>query len=217
VGIAPEARDHLFEPFFTTKLAGSGTGLGLSTVYGIVEQHRGTISVSSEPGRGTSFQIDLPMTEQPRVKEHEEREEPVRGGTETLLVAEDFENVRRIVVTLLEGAGYRVFTAAHGDEALARLNEQGGEIDLALLDVVMPLRSGPEVATLAARAHPGLRVLFTSGFTDTPASLAAIPEGRLLRKPYVRDDLLRRVRRALDEPAETPPASPTAGPAAQTA
>lgn len=200
VGIAPEIRDRIFDPFFTTKPAGSGTGLGLSTVYGIVEQHHGTVAVRSEPGRGARFEIELPMTEQKEAAAELHREEPVRGGSETLLVAEDFENVRHVVVALLEAAGYRVLSAVHGDDALARIREHGDEIALAILDVMMPFKTGPEVAALAAATHPKLRFLFTSGYNDVPLSLSHVPKGRLLQKPYVRDDLLRRVRRALDEP-----------------
>jgi PAS domain S-box-containing protein len=199
-GISPEIRDRIFDPFFTTKPPGSGTGLGLSTVYGIVQQHHGGVAVRSEPGRGASFEIELPVGEQSDAVEAPGEEEPVRRGTETLLVAEDFENVRRVVVALLEGAGYRVLTAAHGDEALACIRERGGDIALALLDVVMPFKTGPEVATLAAETHPKMRFLFTSGYSDVSPSLSRIPEARLLRKPYVSDDLLRRVRRVLDEP-----------------
>lgn len=200
-GIAPEIRDRIFDPFFTTKPPGSGTGLGLSTVYGIVEQHGGVVAVHSEPGRGARFEVLLPMEEQDRAAEALRQEEPVRGGTETLLVAEDFDNVRKVVVALLEAAGYRVLPAVHGDEALAILRERGNEIALALLDVMMPFKTGPEVAALSAETHPKLRVLFTSGYSDAPQSLSRIPEERLLRKPYAPDELLRRIRGALDEPA----------------
>jgi PAS domain S-box-containing protein len=199
-GIAPEIRDRIFEPFFTTKPPGSGTGLGLSTVYGIVEQHHGVVTVWSERGHGTRFEIKLPMSDEADAVQASEAEEPVRGGSETLLVAEDFENVRRVVVNLLESVGYRVLTAAHGDAALRCLRSRGDEISLALLDVMMPFKTGPEVAVLAAQTHPRVRFLFTSGYTDVPGALSSIPEDRVLRKPYVRDDLLRRVRRALDEP-----------------
>lgn len=199
-GIAPEIRDRIFDPFFTTKPAGSGTGLGLSTVYGIVEQHHGTIAVTSEPGHGARFEIDLPTAEEPGVPRAARQEEPVRGGSETLLVAEDYENVRHVVVALLEAAGYRVLTAEHGDDALARISEHGDEIALALLDVMMPFKTGPDVAALAHETHPNMRFLFTSGYADASGAVSSIPGGLLLHKPYVRDDLLRRVRHALDEP-----------------
>ena len=199
-GIAPEIRDRIFDPFFTTKPAGSGTGLGLSTVYGIVEQHHGTITVTSEPDHGTRFEIDLPMAEELGVPREKKKEERVLGGSETLLVAEDYENVRRAVVALLEAAGYKVLVAEHGDDALARIREHGSAIALALLDVMMPFKSGPEVAALAREAHPKMRFLFTSGYADISGPLSSIPEEVLLRKPYVRDDLLRRVRHALDQP-----------------
>lgn len=199
-GIAPEIRDRIFEPFFTTKPPGAGTGLGLSTVYRIVEQHHGSVSVQSEPGRGACFEIDLPMSQEVGAVEVLRQQEPVRGGTETVLVAEDFEHVRRVVVSLLEAAGYRVLSAAHGDEALKCIRERGGEISLALLDVMMPFKTGPEVAELALQTHPSLRVLFTSGYSEATPSLSNIPQERLLRKPYERDDLVRRIRRVLDEP-----------------
>jgi PAS domain S-box-containing protein len=206
-GIAPEIRDRIFDPFFTTKPAGSGTGLGLSTVYGIVEQHHGTITVTSDPGHGTRFEIDLPMAEEPGTpREEKKEEEPVVGGTETLLVAEDYVNVRRAVVALLEAAGYKVLTAEHGDDALARIREHGSAIALALLDVMMPFKSGPEVAALAREAHPDMRFLFTSGYADITGPLSSIPDDLVLRKPYVRDELLRRVRHALDDlPPPRPP------------
>ena len=212
-GISPEIRDHIFDPFFTTKAAGAGTGLGLSTVYGIVEQHRGSVAVQSEPGRGACFEIRLPTSDQHDDTPASSREEVVRGGSETLLVADDFDNVRHVVVGLLQAAGYRVLTAVHGNDALARLREQGDEISLALLDVMMPFKTGPEVAALAAKSHPKLRFLFTTGYNDERLSTSRIPEGRLLRKPYAPDDLLRRIRRALDEPASSGPSfSPPSDP-----
>jgi len=200
-GIPPEIRDRIFEPFFTTKPPGSGTGLGLSTVYGIVEQHHGSVSVESEPGRGACFEIDLPMSEAIGEVEACRQQDPVRGGTETVLVAEDFEHVRRVVVSLLEAAGYRVLSAAHGDEALKCIGERGGEIALALLDIMMPFKTGLEVAALAVQAYPNMRILFTSGYSEASPSLSNVPEERLLRKPYERDELLRRIRRVLDDPA----------------
>jgi CheY-like chemotaxis protein len=206
-GIPPEIRDRIFEPFFTTKPPGSGTGLGLATVYGVVEQHNGSVSVRSKPGHGACFEIDLPLHAEIGAVEVVRRREPARGGTETVLVAEDFAHVRRVVVSLLETAGYRVLSAAHGDEALECIREQGDEIALALLDVMMPFKTGPEVAALAIKTHPKMRILFTSGYSEAAPSLSSVPEERLLRKPYERDDLLRRIRRMLDEPIVTSPSA----------
>ncbi len=198
-GMTPEVADRAFEPFFTTKPPGAGTGLGLSIVYGIVKQHHGAVRVESQQGHGTSIRIYLPQTDADAevVAEPTAVREPKRGANETILVAEDFEPVRRVVVKLLEGAGYRVIVARDGGEALDAIRAHGHEIALALLDVVMPVRTGLEVAELATALYPGLRVLFTSGYNQIAHSEAVIPDERLLRKPYVPADLLARVRREL--------------------
>ncbi len=196
-GMTPDVAERAFEPFFTTKPPGAGTGLGLSTVYGIVKQHRGAVRVDTQPGHGSSIHVYLPQTDAEPEPKPIALPESKQGGNETILVAEDFEPVRRVVVKLLEGAGYRVIVARDGGEALDAIRARGREIALALLDVMMPVRTGAEVAELGMAIHPALRVLFTSGYNESSHSEAAIPDERLLRKPYVPDDLLARVRREL--------------------
>ena len=199
VGMSPEVQGRLFEPYFTTKDQGKGTGLGLATVYGIVERHRGHLRVESAPGQGARFEVFLPVA-----GGHVERPPPpgqtdVRGGGETVLVAEDQAMVRRAVTSLLEAAGYRVLSAADGEEALALFERHHDQVALALLDVVMPRLDGPHTfQRLRARA-PSLPVLFTSGYNDAQ-QLAGLLEGSagVLGKPYPPEELLRRIRSALE-------------------
>jgi PAS domain S-box-containing protein len=198
-GISPQIQGRLFEPFFTTKAAEGGTGLGLATAYGIVEQHRGTIRVHSEPGRGATFEVLLPASSSDVVADAEESAGPPPGGTETLLVVEDEAVVRAVVVEILERAGYRVLICNDGREAVDAYRERPGEVALVLLDVIMPGMRGPEAAAAIRAIDPGARVLFTSGYSDA-AELAGhgIDPATILRKPYPPDVLLRRVRDALD-------------------
>lgn len=198
-GIPPDVLERVFEPFFSTKPEGKGTGLGLSMVYGFVKQSGGHIKIYSEPGQGTTVKIYLP-----RVHEGEDvltdiRSAPVRGGTETILVVEDDEDVRETAVALLSELGYRVLKARDAASALTVI-ESGVEIDLLFTDVVMPgpLRS-PELARKARARLPNIAVLFTSGYTEN----AIVHGGRLdpgvelLPKPYSREDLARKVRHVL--------------------
>jgi CheY-like chemotaxis protein len=207
-GLAEEVRAHLFEPFFTTKRPGGGTGLGLSTVYGIVKQSGGHIKVESTPGRGTTFTVYLPCS-----KERAEAataggdEPPAPGGRETILLVEDEAAVRALAGTLLRGAGYTVLEAGYGDDAL-RIAEQHGEtIDLLVTDVVMPRMSGWALAEQLSARRPGLRVLFVSGYAEgiesgggpSPANAA------FLQKPFTPDALARAVREVLDQPGAVAP------------
>lgn len=198
-GMTAEVMEQVFEPFFTTKPEGQGTGLGLSMVYGFVKQSHGHIKLYSEPGHGTTIRIYLP-----RVQAHEDTAVevaagPIEGGSETVLVVEDDEDVRRTVVELLADLGYRVLKAPDAQSALAII-EGGVSIDLLFTDVVMPgtLRS-PDLARRAQERRPGLAVLFTSGYTDN----AIVHGGRLdagielLSKPYTREALARKVRHVL--------------------
>ena len=199
-GMAPEVRDRVFEPFFTTKGPGQGTGLGLAMVYGIVEKHGGSIAVESQPDQGTAFHVQFPAAQgkvAPVVQTPAGAMVAGRGRGETILVAEDAAHVQRVVVQLLEDSGYRVVTASDGGEAVVRVRELGDRIALALLDVVMPVMSGPEVAAQIRERHPAIRVLFTSGYSDD-AVTGAVDASAILRKPYEPTRLLRRIRDELD-------------------
>jgi len=207
MGMPPEVREHVFEPFFTTKDVGKGTGLGLATVYGIVKQHQGLINIYSEPDKGTAIRIYFPAVEEPIEETRgEEREEVVSGGTETILLAEDEQQVRDLAVQILEKAGYRVLVARDGEEAIHLYEQQADSIDLALLDVIMPKQSGRVVCD-AVRAHrPWLPVLFSSGYSrrHLDIDLKGQPLTDLVNKPYRQKDLLRRIRRMLDQALERP-------------
>jgi PAS domain S-box-containing protein len=201
-GIAPAAIPHIFEPFFTTKEVGKGTGLGLATVYGIVKQHNGWISVDSEPGKGTTFTIRLPAAIQPRVPAADAASAPrLPLGTETVLVAEDEDAVRLLIGHLLQRSGYTVLTAQSGVEALSVWEEAGGHVDLLLTDMVMPGGlSGRDLADRLREQRADLKVIFSSGYsTEFGGTSPTLAEGvNFLRKPYGPDRLLKAVRQALD-------------------
>jgi two-component system, cell cycle sensor histidine kinase and response regulator CckA len=204
LGMSAEVKAHVFEPFFSTKGVGLGTGLGLSTCYGIVKQSGGHISVYSEIARGSTFKIYLPQAEQ-------EAKTPSRsvpsldlpGGTETILLVEDDPALREMAVTLLRRLGYTVLPAANGIEALSLKQQRGiGHIDLLFTDVVMPHMSGKELSERVRASYPHTRVLFTSAYTEN----AIIHQGllnkglALLQKPFTPSALARKLREVLDEP-----------------
>jgi PAS domain S-box-containing protein len=198
-GMSPDVMEHVFEPFFTTKPEGQGTGLGLSMVYGFVKQSNGHIKIYSEPGHGTTVRIYLPRVRQEEDLPTEIEAGPVTGGSETIMVVEDDEEVRTVVVDMLTDLGYRVLKAKDALSALAII-ESGLAIDLLFTDVVMPgpLRS-PELARKARERIPTIAVLFTSGYTEN----AIVHGGRLdegielLSKPYTREALARKIRHEL--------------------
>jgi len=199
-GMTPEVLQRAFEPFFTTKPEGEGTGLGLSMAYGFVKQSRGHIKIYSELGQGTSIKIYLPRTMLAEVDNIAPRTGPVTGGSETILVVEDDEGVRTVVLDMLAALGYRVLQAENGEKAL-RIVESGEPIDLLFTDVVMPgtLRS-PELARIAQELQPEMAVLFTSGYPQNSIVHGGrLDEGlELLSKPYRREELARKLRHVLN-------------------
>jgi PAS domain S-box-containing protein len=202
-GIAPAIRERIFEPFFTTKEVGHGTGLGLATVFGIIQQHRGWIEVESEVGTGTTFRVFLPVLEKNKAAAIAPADIPVvRGGTETILLVEDENTLRSIASNALRQHGYRVFEAAAAADALQRWTESAGRIDLLLTDVVLPGgTSGKELSCQLLRRRPSLRVIYTTGYnTAFIGRQFELEVGKnYLEKPYTLADLTTIVRRCLDE------------------
>ncbi len=200
-GMTPEVRKRIFEPFFTTKEVGRGTGLGLSMVYGIVQQHEGAINVYSEPGTGTTFKIYLPLVAGPSSIVEESVPLAARAGTETILLAEDEPLVRNLAVRILRGAGYTVLTAADGAQAVEIFESHADAISLALLDAMMPKLNGHQVCQRIRLVKPDLPVVFCSGYDSQTGQLEFLleKEVRLVQKPFDPETLLRAVREVLDD------------------
>ncbi len=198
-GMDEATRRKIFEPFFTTKDVGKGSGLGLSTVFGIVRQSGGSIEVYSEVGRGTVFKVYLPLVDAPEAVSSAGAASPAHG-TETILVVEDDAAVRRVATRVLRAAGYTVLTANNGMAALALLASQGGAVHLVLTDMVMPKMGGLELAARLKELRPDQKVLFTSGYTDDTMRLGGRPDiaAQFIGKPYTGVELTRRVRDVLD-------------------
>jgi CheY-like chemotaxis protein len=192
---------RIFEPFFTTKPIGAGTGLGLSTVYGIVKQHRGWVQVASELGKGTQFEVFLPVhTETPA--RSEERPGEMARGTERILLAEEDEAVRRITARVLEGLGYSVVEAPSGKVALGQWDSANGKFDLLLTDLLMTDGvTGQGLADKLRQINPGLKVIFTSGYGHGNAKMDTgfFRRSNFLQKPYSSPSLAKAVRRCLDD------------------
>ena len=199
VGMDAELQRRVFEPFFTTK-GESGTGLGLATVYGIAKQHGGNVWLYSEPGKGSTFRVYLPLTDQPPVEVESPTEEGGRGRGELVLVAEDNELIRGVARTILVRQGYRVLVASTGAEALELLEGSESPVDLLLTDVVMPDMNGRELADAVRRRSTDTQVIFMSGYTDNVIARHGMlePEISLLEKPFTERELAARIRRALD-------------------
>jgi CheY-like chemotaxis protein len=198
-GMDEETRTHIFEPFFTTKEQGKGTGLGLAQVYGIVKQSGGDIAVSSTPGQGTSICVYLPRAFGAAMSDLRERPETEHGeGTETVLLVEDEDEVRRLVSELLQQRGYTVLAAAQPDEALEICNFHRGPIELLLTDMVMPQMSGRELASRVQWLRPDVRVLFMSGYAQDPAAVDIETGIAFLRKPFTPAVLARTIREVLE-------------------
>jgi CheY-like chemotaxis protein len=188
-------RQHVFEPFFTTKGVGKGTGLGLATVFGIVTQAGGHISVASEPGRGTAFNLYFPRILGPAAAEASAVER--RHGAQdcgTVLVVEDQEEVRGLACSILRERGFEVLAAADGDEALAVARRFAGPIRLMLTDVIMPGMNGRDLALRMAPVRPDIRVIFMSGYTDR---VVLEDHAMLIEKPFTAEQLMAMVRTAL--------------------
>ena len=202
-GIDAETQVRMFEPFFTTKEQGKGTGLGLSTVYGIVTQSGGNIWVYSEVGKGTTFKIYLPRIDGVgEMREARDTSTELPQGRETVLLTEDEAQVRQMIRAILEMSGYQVLEASSGDEALAIYKQHEGQIDLIVTDVVMPQMSGRELAQSLELLHPGIKVLYMSGYTDDAIVRHGLLDQEIafLQKPFTPDALMRKVRDVLDAP-----------------
>lgn len=206
-GMTPEVKARLFEPFFTTKPTTQNTGLGLATVYGIVVQSGGYLWVDSEPGKGTTFKICLPLVDQ----EQGLSEAPIppvtsRLGHEKILLVEDEDAVRSVASRVLLNQGYTILQARNGQEALSLMQDLGETLDLVLTDVVMPDMSGPTLAEQLRARWPTLKLLYMSGYAvgDKVPPGSEQPGDSFLQKPFSAEDLVHKVREVLDATAERP-------------
>jgi len=203
-GIDSEAMPHIFDAFFTTKEAGRGTGLGLSTVRGIIRQAGGDIWVCSAPGEGACFRVCLP-----RIEETPEKDVPLkvttRGGGETILLVEDEEGVRRLLTLILHRSGYQVIEASGGQEALDIFDRRASEIDVVLTDMVMPNMTGRELGDRLQTANPTMKIIYMSGYTDDVlrGAGALSPGMSFLAKPLRPEVLAARIREVLDAPVRS--------------
>jgi CheY-like chemotaxis protein len=200
VGMDEKTRNRIFEPFFTTKEVGKGTGLGLSMVYGIVKQHNGYITVDSEPGKGTTFKIYLPLVRPSAEEKNTKQPAAAARGTETVLLAEDDVAVRNLTRSVLEDFGYRVIEAADGEEAVRKFGENKGAVDLLVLDIIMPKKNGKEAYQEIRKIQPDIRALFTSGYTADIVHKKGILDTGLdfVLKPITPTEFLKKVREVLD-------------------
>ncbi len=207
IGMDAQIRAQIFEPFFTTKPIGEGTGLGLSTVYGIIKQSGGHVSVFSEPGRGSTFKVYLPHIDTAESN-------PMLGpamsrmprGSETIVLVDDDEGVRAVARRILQRAGYTVLSAPDGIEAIRLIGESGGDVHLLVTDVVMPELGGRDLVTHVRDTYPELRVLFVSGYTEEGIRRHGVldTESAFLEKPFTAERLAQKVREVLDTPRGTP-------------
>jgi CheY-like chemotaxis protein len=201
-GIDEKTSEKIFEPFFTTKEVGKGTGLGLSIVFGIVKQHGGYITVYGEPDRGTVFRIYLPSVKG-RVTRSGQVRSYARGGTETILFAEDNPDIRRLAADILGSSGYTVIEATDGQDAVTKFMEFRDKVDLLIFDVVMPRKNGKEAYEEISMVRDQTKVLFMSGYTRDVIIDKGIHDGVVdyVSKPIFPNDLLKKVREVLDRRA----------------
>jgi len=203
-GIDDEIGPHIFEPFFTTKSNNTGTGLGLATVYGIVKQHSGHVRFCSEPGQGATFSVYLPASEAPAEPGDEQADFAAElGGSEKIVLVEDNKQVRAFSTAILQRHGYDVLPSSGGREALALAEKLETAPHLLLTDVVMPGLNGKELYERIAELHPGIKVLYMSGYTNDVIEQRGVSEGayHFIQKPFSGPDLVAKVRETLDEPA----------------
>ncbi|OGV47454.1 MAG: hypothetical protein A2X46_14120 [Lentisphaerae bacterium GWF2_57_35] len=199
-GITPEVKEHLFEPFFTTKGVGRGSGLGLSTIYGIIKQLGGVIQVQSRPGHGTTFDIFLKQATFQETLRQSELPAANTKGQETILVVEDEESVRRLIVRILQSCGYTTLEAGHGGEGLKVCAAHDARIDLIITDMIMPHVSGKQFIEQLRKSRNDFKVLFVSGYSSDDTVDGAIigVDTPLIQKPFTRESLARKVREVLD-------------------
>jgi nitrogen-specific signal transduction histidine kinase len=200
-GMDAEVQKKIFEPFFTTKGIGEGTGLGLAISYGIIKRHSGYIKVYSEPAQGTVFKIYLPLSDEKASPDRKtEAAVAIKGGNETILVAEDDVALMKLTRVVLESFGYRVIPAKDGEEAITKFRESREPISLVLLDMIMPKKNGKEVSEAIRKVSPGTKILFASGYTMDiiKAKELQAAGGDFLNKPITPKDLLVKVREILD-------------------
>ncbi|MGC1455773.1 MAG: PAS domain S-box protein [Nitrospirota bacterium] len=200
IGMDENIRRRIFEPFFTTKEVGKGTGLGLSMVYGIVKQHQGYINVFSEPGKGSTFEIYLPLLSAAAVEKTAPANAEMTRGTETVLLAEDDQTVRNLARHVLEGSGYQVLETADGEAAVQEFFHNRELIDLLVFDIIMPKMNGKEAYLEIKKIRPDIKVLFMSGYTTESVSRKGLLEAGLdfVPKPISPSDLLKKIREILD-------------------
>jgi hypothetical protein len=199
-GMDEETRQRVFEPFFTTKEVGKGTGLGLSIVYGIIKQHNGYVNLYSEPGKGSTFRIYLPEVRASVERKKEKGPLQKTGKLATILVAEDELAVRDSIRNILEAFGYKVIEAVDGLDAVSKFAEHKDEIQLLLLDVVMPKKNGKEAYEEIKRMKPGIKAIFTSGYTADVILRKKVLEEEVMfvTKPILPDRLLSKIKEVIE-------------------
>ncbi|MBN1290845.1 MAG: PAS domain S-box protein [Candidatus Latescibacteria bacterium] len=200
-GMDEHVKANLFEPFFTTKDKGKGTGLGLSTCYGIMKQNNGSIRVYSEPGKGSTFIVNIPFYGEGAIDRYSIQErDDIHGGSETILIVEDDETIRKLTEQILDSSGYNIITAANGEEALVIAEKYKNIIHLVLTDVVMPLMSGRELATQLLASRQNIKIIYMSGYTDNTIVHHGLLDSGILfiQKPFSPSTLLRKIRQVLD-------------------
>jgi CheY-like chemotaxis protein len=199
-GMAEETMEKIFEPFYTTKEKDQGTGLGLAIVHGIVKQHNGSINVSSEKGSGTTFKILLPCTKSPVLVATQQELQKIRGGNETILLAEDETTVKKLLSEILSSYGYNIIVAKDGLDAVDKFKTHREQIKLVILDVIMPGLNGKEVLAVIRQTSPDFRALFISGYAAEIIQRNGLTQkdADFLSKPILPNELLHQVREILD-------------------